>query len=158
MIKNRDLAVTLLHMATAQDRSRPVTITYQKEGGSKVETRTVEITDVHTSEGGDYLITGWCRTRGAERTFRVDRVTHYTVHRGGRFCGAHVAFLAQEGEGGYPPIPPYTPAGATEDTPAMVGDKYALYADYLESRGYQEQADWAWGIADRMWGMGVTPS
>lgn len=148
MYKNTDLLATLTRLVRALDNRHPVTLEYRKEGATESELRTVEITDVRES-GGGFLVVGWCRTRNAERTFRVDRVTHYTVHRGSTFCNAHVAFLAAgEGRGTYP-LPDFGPGNfaSLEEEAAT----YATQAEWLDTRGLTYQADRLWELADLAW-------
>ncbi len=83
---------TLADLARAQGRRQPVTITYLKEEkgptgrktGRLVETvRTIEIYDTDTTKAGNRILKAMDRQSGEPRTFRVDRIQAYTVHRTG---------------------------------------------------------------------------
>jgi hypothetical protein len=82
---------TLTRLIKAMDRQHPVTITYLKEakddaghrtGGFVQTIRTVEVFDVRVSQAGDILIVGMDRETAEQRSFRLDRITEYTTHRG----------------------------------------------------------------------------
>lgn len=81
---------TLTRLITAMDRHHPVTLTYLKEEkddhgrrtGRLVETvRTIEIYDVTISQAGDILLKAIDRQTGESRSWRLDRIQTYTVHR-----------------------------------------------------------------------------
>ncbi|MEU6597869.1 WYL domain-containing protein [Streptomyces flaveolus] len=81
---------TLTRLIRALDAKHPVTITYLKEEkddtgrrtGQLIETvRTIEIQDFVVSQAGDILIKAIDRETGEMRSFRVDRIQAYTVHR-----------------------------------------------------------------------------
>lgn len=83
-------ATTLTRLLAAADRQHPVTITYLKEEkdeagrktGRLIETlRTIEIYDVITTKAGNITVKAMDRTSGESRTFRLDRIQAYTVHR-----------------------------------------------------------------------------
>lgn len=92
---------TLTDLYRALDTQRPVTITYLKEekdengktvkvtdeNGNKtvklVETvRTIEAYDIHTTKAGNVVIKAMDRDSQESRTFRLDRIRAYTLHRG----------------------------------------------------------------------------
>lgn len=100
--KNETEVHTLTRLITAMDNHHPVTITYLKEEtrdviavnskgiatrrtirtGRLVETvRTVELYDVTISQAGDILIKAMDRSDGKAKSFRLDRIRAYTVHR-----------------------------------------------------------------------------
>lgn len=88
--KNETSTQTLTRLITALDKQQPVTVTYLKEEkdetgkrtGRLVETvRTLEIQDFVISQAGDILIKALDRTTGELRTWRLDRVRAYTIHR-----------------------------------------------------------------------------
>lgn len=88
--KNETTTQTLTRLITALDKQQPVTITYLKEEkdengkktGQMVETvRTIEVYDVVVSAAGDILLKAMDRETGASRSFRVDRIQAYTIHR-----------------------------------------------------------------------------
>jgi predicted DNA-binding transcriptional regulator YafY len=93
---------TLTRLIKALDATNPATITYRKEEtreafvvdnagvtvrrtirtGRMIETiRTIEIYDITVSNAGDILIKAMDRETGESRTFRLDRLVSYTVHR-----------------------------------------------------------------------------
>lgn len=84
---------TIADMYRAIDTKRPVTITYTKADGSET-VRTIEPHDIRTTKNGDVIVKAADRQSGESRTFRIDRITAYTLHRG-QF---HVQMPAVEGE------------------------------------------------------------
>lgn len=81
---------TLTRLIKALDRQHPITITYLKEErddtgrktGHLVETiRTIEIHDLTISQAGDILIKAMDRATGEARSFRLDRLVAYSIHR-----------------------------------------------------------------------------
>lgn len=88
--KNETSTTTLTRLITALDKRHPVTITYLKEEkdengrrtGHLIQTvRTIEITDFAISQAGDILIKALDRETGEARTWRLDRIQAYTIHR-----------------------------------------------------------------------------
>jgi predicted DNA-binding transcriptional regulator YafY len=77
---NETSTQTLTRLIAALDKQQPVTITYIKADGSTT-VRTVEIFDVVVSAAGDILIKAMDRETGEARSFRIDRLVSYTVHR-----------------------------------------------------------------------------
>ncbi|MBH1939257.1 WYL domain-containing protein, partial [Streptomyces sp. AV19] len=71
---------TLTDLTRAADRRQPVTITYTKADGTET-VRTIEIYDIRTTKAGDIVLKAMDRQSGDSRTFRVDRLISYTVHR-----------------------------------------------------------------------------
>jgi predicted DNA-binding transcriptional regulator YafY len=80
LTKNETETQTTLRLMTAMDRQQPVTITYLKADGSET-IRTIEIYDIQVSNAGDILLKVMDRQSQDRRTFRVDRIQAYTVHR-----------------------------------------------------------------------------
>lgn len=87
---NETTTQTLTRLIKVLDKQHPVTITYLKEEkdengrktGRLVETvRTIEIFDVVISQAGDILIKAMDRETGEARSFRLDRIQAYTIHR-----------------------------------------------------------------------------
>lgn len=87
---NETTTQTLTRLIKALDTQHPVTVSYLKEEkddagrktGRLVETvRTIEIYDVVVSAAGDILLKAMDRETGEARSFRVDRLVAYTVHR-----------------------------------------------------------------------------
>lgn len=64
----------------AADREQPVTITYTKADGTET-VRTIEPIALKVTKAGDTLIQAMDRLSGEKRSFRLDRVSAYTVHR-----------------------------------------------------------------------------
>jgi predicted DNA-binding transcriptional regulator YafY len=100
--KNETSTQTLTRLITALDKRQPVTLTYLREEtrdvfavdskgvtvrrtiktGRLVETvRTIEIFDVVVSAAGDILIKAMDRETGEARSWRLDRIVAYSVHR-----------------------------------------------------------------------------
>jgi len=71
---------TTLRIMRAMDRRQPVTITYIKADGTET-IRTIETYNIEVSNAGDILLKVMDRQSGEKRTFRVDRIQAYTVHR-----------------------------------------------------------------------------
>jgi predicted DNA-binding transcriptional regulator YafY len=59
----------------------PVTIDYVKGDGSP-SLRTIEPHEVRETGDGSLIVIAMCRMKGDRRHFRLDRITHYTLHRG----------------------------------------------------------------------------
>jgi predicted DNA-binding transcriptional regulator YafY len=77
---NETSTQTLTRLITALDKQQPVTITYIKSDGS-VTVRTIEIFNVIVSNAGDILVRAMDRETQEIRSFRIDRIQTYTVHR-----------------------------------------------------------------------------
>lgn len=77
---NETQAQTLTRLLAAADRQHPVTITYTKADGTQT-IRTIEIYDTRTTKAGDIILKAMDRETGEGRTFRLDRIQAYTVHR-----------------------------------------------------------------------------
>lgn len=59
----------------------PVTVDYLAEDGTHT-VRTIEPHEVRVTKNDEVIIVAMCRMRLDRRTFRMDRITHYTLHRG----------------------------------------------------------------------------
>ncbi|WP_370665417.1 WYL domain-containing protein [Streptomyces sp. IBSBF 2507] len=77
---NETTTQTLTRLIKALDAKHPVTITYTKADGTET-IRTIEIYDVTVSAAGDILLKAMDRETGESRSFRLDRIEAYTVHR-----------------------------------------------------------------------------
>lgn len=77
---NETTTQTLTRLITALDKRHPVTITYTK-ADSSITVRTIEIYDITVSAAGDIVIKAMDRETGESRSFRLDRLVSYTVHR-----------------------------------------------------------------------------
>lgn len=87
---NETTTQTLTRLIKAADRQHPVTLAYLKEEkddngkrtGRLVETvRTVEIYDFTVTAAGDIVIKAMDRSTGESRSFRLDRIRTYSIHR-----------------------------------------------------------------------------
>ncbi|MFE7754335.1 WYL domain-containing protein [Streptomyces sp. NPDC057429] len=124
-------AQTLTRLLAAADRQHPVTITYLKEEkdeagrktGRLVETvRTVEVYDVRTTKAGNVTLRAMDRQSGEARTFRLDRIQAYTVHR--------TAFTVARPAADEPAVVlPVASAPATVIGREIARDDAAYYAD-----------------------------
>lgn len=65
---------------TAVRKQQPVTVSYTKADGTDT-VRTVEPTSVTETKAGDLLVRGTDRESEGTRSFRLDRISAYTVHR-----------------------------------------------------------------------------
>lgn len=78
---NRETSTqTLTRLITALDKQHPVTITYTKADGSET-LRTIEIYDITVSAAGNIVLKAMDRETGEARSWRLDRLVSYTVHR-----------------------------------------------------------------------------
>ncbi|RPE40257.1 WYL domain-containing protein [Streptomyces sp. Ag109_O5-1] len=73
---------TLTRLIKALDAKHPVTITYVK-ADETTTVRTIEIYDIVVSAAGDIILKAMDRETGESRSFRLDRLVSYTVHRTG---------------------------------------------------------------------------
>jgi predicted DNA-binding transcriptional regulator YafY len=71
---------TLTRLIKALDAKHPVTITYVKADGAET-IRTIELYDIVVTNAGDIVLKAMDRETGESRTFRLDRLVSYTVHR-----------------------------------------------------------------------------
>jgi predicted DNA-binding transcriptional regulator YafY len=78
--KNETSTTTLTRLITALDKQQPVTITYTKADGTET-LRTIEIFDVIVTAAGDIVLRAMDRDTAEARSFRLDRLISYTVHR-----------------------------------------------------------------------------
>lgn len=76
IIENKDA----VRIARAARREQPVTVTYTKADGTET-VRTIEPTGLKLTQAGDTLVIAMDRLSGEKRSFRLDRVSAYTVHR-----------------------------------------------------------------------------
>jgi predicted DNA-binding transcriptional regulator YafY len=77
---NETSTKTLARLIKALDVKHPVTITYTKADDTTT-LRTVEIFDIVVSAAGDILLKAMDRETGEARSFRLDRLVSYTIHR-----------------------------------------------------------------------------
>lgn len=67
-------------LTAAMTDRRAVTIGYRKPTGEESR-RTVEIAEIRDTKAGDVVMIAWDRSVSQRRTFRLDRITGYTLHR-----------------------------------------------------------------------------
>jgi predicted DNA-binding transcriptional regulator YafY len=74
---------TLAHLIGAMDAGRQVTIRYVKpvKGGVEISRRRIEIHAIEVTGDGNIVIQCYDHRSRDRHTFRLDRVTHYTLHR-----------------------------------------------------------------------------
>lgn len=78
--KNETQHQTLTRLITALDKQQPVTITYVKADGTET-VRTIELYDITVSAAGDIVLKAMDRESGESRSWRLDRLVSYSVHR-----------------------------------------------------------------------------
>ncbi|WP_405533710.1 WYL domain-containing protein (plasmid) [Streptomyces avidinii] len=71
---------TLTALIRAMDGQRATTITYVDSKGEE-SVRTIEIHNVLTTAKGEIIVKAMCRARGEMRTFSLEGIKAYTVHR-----------------------------------------------------------------------------
>ncbi|MEW2420453.1 WYL domain-containing protein [Streptomyces nigra] len=77
---NETSTQTLTRLIKALDAKHPVTITYVKADGTET-LRTIEIADILITNAGDIVLRAADRDTHEMRSFRLDRIQTYTVHR-----------------------------------------------------------------------------
>ncbi len=77
---NETSTTTLTRLIKALDAKHPVTITYTKADGTET-IRTIEIADIIVTAAGDIVLRAADRDTAEMRSFRLDRIQTYTVHR-----------------------------------------------------------------------------
>lgn len=78
--KNQTTTRTLADLYRAIDRQTCVTITFIDTDGTET-IRTVEPWDLRTTKNGRIQLRAGCRLRGDARSFAVDQIVSYTLHR-----------------------------------------------------------------------------
>lgn len=78
--KNETSTTTLTRLIKALDAKHPVTITYIKADGTET-IRTIELADIIVTNAGDIVLRAADRDTQEMRSFRLDRIQTYTVHR-----------------------------------------------------------------------------
>ncbi|WP_406324507.1 WYL domain-containing protein [Streptomyces niveus] len=118
---------TLADLYAAADRQHPVTITYTKADGTQT-VRTIETYDVQTTKAGDIVLKAMDRETGESRTWRLDRISAYTVHR-----TAYLMPRPAPADGQPRTVAPAARVPATligreiaRDDAAYYGDRYAI--------------------------------
>lgn len=71
---------TLAHLIGAMDNQTAVSIRYVKSDGT-VSRRTIEVHSFEVTKAGNITLRAWDRRDEEMTTFRLDRITHYTLHR-----------------------------------------------------------------------------
>lgn len=77
---NETSTTTLVRLIKALDAKHPVTITYTKADGTET-LRTIEIFDVIVTAAGDIVLRAMDRETGEARSWRIDRIVAYSIHR-----------------------------------------------------------------------------
>ncbi|MBM7554540.1 WYL domain-containing protein [Thalassobacillus pellis] len=80
MRKGFSLEATLSRMHMAMEKGYPVTIDYVKEDGTPT-LRTIEIYACRITKAGNPLLMAMDRETQQPRSWRVDRIQTFTVHR-----------------------------------------------------------------------------
>lgn len=82
MYKNQDQDKTLDRLTRAMERSHPVTLSYVRADGEHV-LRTIEIYEIpeKPTKGGKRIVRALDRTTGQTRSWRIDRIIEFSVHR-----------------------------------------------------------------------------
>lgn len=80
LVSRQTTTRTLADLYRALDRQQAVTITYRKDDGSE-SLRTLEPYDIRTTKAGGIIIRAMDRESGEARSFRLDRIEAYTLHR-----------------------------------------------------------------------------
>ncbi len=73
-------ANTLAHLLGAMAAGRAVTIRYIRKDG-EISRRRIEIHSFRVTNAGNITLYAWDERDQEMTTFRVDRITHYTLHR-----------------------------------------------------------------------------
>lgn len=71
---------TIADLYRAIDRAQAVTITFKDADGTET-IRTVEPWELRTTKNGRIQLRAGCRLRGDARSFAVDQIVSYTLHR-----------------------------------------------------------------------------
>lgn len=77
---------TLAHLLGAMAAGRAVTIRYTRKDG-EVSRRRIEIHSFQVTSAGNITLRAWDQRDQEMTTFRVDRITHYTLHRTPKLAG-----------------------------------------------------------------------
>ena len=80
MRKTRNTADTRKIFERVIRQGRPVTITYTREDGSET-VRTIEAYEIRETRAGNVIVKTMDRETGQARSWRLDRIQSYTVHR-----------------------------------------------------------------------------
>jgi hypothetical protein len=145
---------TLVDLLRAMDRKNAVTITALKEEkdevtgrktGRLVETvRTIEIFDAAVSEVGDIRVIAMDRETGEQRSFRIDRILFYTIHRMG------FVVPREENEANRREVSDeLAELGPIEITESL-SDRLADRADRADAHGLSHLADLLWDASDNL--------
>jgi predicted DNA-binding transcriptional regulator YafY len=71
---------TIADLYRGIDSKRAMTLTYLDEKGEET-VRTIEPYDIRTTKSGRIQVRAMCRLRGDARSFYVDQIKAYTLHR-----------------------------------------------------------------------------
>lgn len=75
----------LTHLIEAMDTARAVKIRYVKENG-EVSRRSIEIHGFRVSAAGNVTVECYDRKSNDRHSFRLDRITDYTLHRASKLA------------------------------------------------------------------------
>lgn len=81
-----DRTALLVHMVKATGKQQAVTIRYVKANG-EVSRRRIEIHQIRVDSKGAILLDSMDHRSRELRSFRLDRITHFTLHRSSRLAG-----------------------------------------------------------------------
>lgn len=91
----KNSASTLAHLLGAMAAGRAVTIRYVKENG-EVSRRRIEIHSFQVTKAGNITLRAWDHRDAEMTTFRLDRITHYTLHRTAKLAAYQHPTYAEE--------------------------------------------------------------
>lgn len=80
MLKTRNIEETREIFDRVISRRRPVTISYMRENGSTT-VRTIEAYELQETKAANLIVRAMDRETGESRSWRLDRMTSYTIHR-----------------------------------------------------------------------------
>jgi len=108
---------TLGHIIKSMTAQTAVSIRYVKENG-EISRRTIEVHSIKVTKAGNITVQAWDRRDNEMTTFRLDRITHYTLHR----ASSKVAYYA------LPVAPLDTPDTEVDEYGEVVG--FGAWAPY----------------------------
>lgn len=86
----------MAHLIGSMEAQRAVTIRYEKpvKGGIEVSRRRIEIHGFSVSQAGDISVECYDHKSNSPHTFRLDRITHVTLHRAGKLANYRMPVVA----------------------------------------------------------------
>ena len=88
-------ANTLAHLLNAMSAGRAVTIRYTRKDG-EVSRRRIEIHEIRVTLKGDLIIRAWDHRDREMTTFRLDRISGYTLHRTPKLAAYRLPVVAAD--------------------------------------------------------------